>query len=165
MHKILISTVISCSTLFLSGCESFYQAADYIPESASRLSLMYRPDIQQGSVVDQEMVNKLKPGMSKRQVSYLLGTPALIDSFHQNRWDYVYSLKKNRQERIQKDLTLFFENDRLTRIEGDYRPVPVNEMAVADRKETVVEVPDYVPEDRGIIEKALDTVGLETKEK
>jgi len=163
MHKILISSFFSVSVTFLAGCESFYQVADYIPESASRLSLMYRPDIQQGNVIDQDMVNKLKPGMSKRQVGYLLGTPALIDSFHQDRWDYVYTLKKNREEFVQKDLTLFFENDQLTQIKGDYRPVPVNEIETANRKETVVDVPDHVPEDRGLIQEALDAVGLETE--
>ncbi len=164
MHKILIFPAIISSVMLLSGCESFYKAADYIPDSASRLSLMYRPDIQQGNVVTQDMVNQLKPGMSKRQVSYLLGSPMLIDSFHQNRWDYVYTLKENRKDREQKDLVLFFENDALTRIEGDYRPLPVNEIEVANKKETVVDVPDYTPEEKGIVTRTLESIGISTAE-
>ena len=164
MHKILIFPVLAASLIVTSGCESFYQVADYIPDSASRLSLMYRPDIQQGNVVDQDMVNQLKPGMSKRQVTYLLGSPMLIDSFHQNRWDYTYTLKENRKDMEQRDLTLYFEDDQLVRIEGDFRPLPVDQLEVANRKETVVDVPDYEPEGKGIVTRTLEAVGIQPLE-
>lgn len=161
MHRILIYPVLAFSVTLMSGCESFYQVADYIPESASRLSLMYRPDIQQGNVVTQDMVNQLKPGMSKRQVNYLLGTPILVDSFHQDRWDYIYTLKENRKDMEQRDLTLYFSDDQLVRIEGHFRPVPVDEMELANRKETVVDVPDYEPEEKGIVTRTLEAVGIQ----
>ena len=155
MHKLLIS-ILAGSAVLVSGCSTF----DDMAESASRLPLMYRPDIQQGNVVTQEMVNQLEPGMTKRQVTYTLGTPGLIDSFHQDRWDYVYTLKKNAEPIEQKNLTLFFENDRLTKISGDYRPLPVDDMEVADKKETVVDVPDYEPEKKGIVTRMLNRVGI-----
>lgn len=160
MHKILIS-LIACTALIQTGCSTFENLAESVPEYASNLPLMYRPPVQQGSVITQEMINQLKPGMTKRQVTYTLGTPGLIDSFHQDRWDYVYTLKENAEERVQKDLTLFFEDDRLVRITGDFRPVPVDDMAVADRKETVVDVPDYEPQKKGIITRTLEMIGID----
>jgi outer membrane protein assembly factor BamE len=163
MHKLLISIIFGAS-LFISGCSSLNEFAESVPEYASNLPIMYRPTIQQGNVITQEMINNLKPGMSKRQVTYTLGTPGLVDSFHQNRWDYVYSIKKNTEKREQKNLTLYFEDDRLFRIEGDYRPLPVDEMAVADKKENVVDVPDYEPEKKGLVTKTLEAVGIKPKE-
>src|SRR5215475_3026894 len=50
----------------------------------------YRMDVQQGNVVTQEMVEKLKPGMTPSQVRFILGTPLVVDAFHKDRWDYVY---------------------------------------------------------------------------
>jgi len=55
---------------------------------------VHKLDIQQGNVVTQEMVDKLRPGMTRAQVRYVLGTPLVTDSFHQDRWDYFYSYKK-----------------------------------------------------------------------
>ena len=161
MHKLLISITVCAS---LSGCSSTADITESIPEYASKLPLMYRPTIQQGNVITQDMVNTLKPGMSKRQVTYLLGTPALVDSFHQNRWDYIYTLKENTKDMEQKSLTLYFENDSLVRIEGDYRPIPVDEMEVADKKETVVDVPDHEPEKEGIITRSLKAVGIDIQD-
>ena len=63
--------------LLLSGCS-------YIP------TLPYKIDIQQGNVVTEEMVEKLKPGMSRSQVRFVLGTPLITDVFHADRWDYFY---------------------------------------------------------------------------
>jgi len=160
MHKLLISTLAGYAIL-LSGCSTLENMAESVPDYASNLPLMYRPDIQQGNVITQDMVNQLKPGMSKRQVTYTLGTPGLVDSFHQNRWDYVYTLKENAQEIEQKNLTLFFEDDRLIRISGDYRPMPVDEMAVADKKETIVDVPDYEPKKKGIVTRTLEYIGID----
>lgn len=159
MHKRLI-TILATVTL-LTGCSVARNISESTVESAAKLSLMYRPTIQQGNVIDQDMVNQLKPGMTKRQVTYTLGTPGLIDSFHQDRWDYVYSIKENTEDLVIKDLTLFFENDRLVAIEGDWRPMPVDEMAEVDKKETIVDVPDHEPETKGIITRTLNAVGID----
>ena len=161
MHKRLITILISVT--ILGGCSMAQKLSDSTIENAAKLSIMYRPTIQQGNVVDQDMVNKLKPGMTKRQVVYTLGTPGLIDSFHQDRWDYVYSLKENTEDLVIKDLTLFFENDQLVAIEGDWRPMPVNEMEVVDKKETIVDVPDHEPENKGIVTRTLEAVGIEVQ--
>lgn len=79
----------------------------------------YRADVQQGNVVTAEMVGALKPGMTKRQVRYALGTPLVADPFHKDRWDYVHSFQKGNGKRSQQLLTLIFKEDALVTIEGD----------------------------------------------
>lgn len=70
----------------------------------------------------EEMVNKLKAGMTRSQVRFVLGSPLITDAFHQNRWDYTYRLAPGGHVTEEKRLTVFFENDRLTRIDGDFPP-------------------------------------------
>jgi outer membrane protein assembly factor BamE len=79
----------------------------------------HRIDVQQGNVIDQESVARLKPGLSRSQVRFLLGTPLVADPFRTDRWDYVYRYYKAGKLAEQKRITLFFEGDTLTRIEGD----------------------------------------------
>jgi outer membrane protein assembly factor BamE len=83
---------------------------------------VYVPDIQQGNVITQEMVNQLKVGMNRRQVQFILGTPLLTDPFHQDRWDYYYSLKRGKKYRAKRTLSLFFKGDELAEIRGDVKP-------------------------------------------
>src|SRR5690606_34289092 len=83
----------------------------------------YRMDVQQGNVVTQEMVAKLKPGMTRQQVRFVLGTPPITDAFHQDRWDYVYFLNKGGRVVEHRRLVLMFEGDTLKRIDGDVVPM------------------------------------------
>lgn len=82
----------------------------------------YRIDIQQGNVVTQEMVDKVKPGMTRQQVRFVLGTPPIVDPFHEDRWDYVYYYKKGGTVQEHRRLVLLFSGDTLKRIEGDVLP-------------------------------------------
>ncbi len=85
----------------------------------------YRMEIQQGNFVSQEMVSKLKPGMSKDQVRFVMGTPLITDSFHGDRWDYVFRRQMaNSRELEQRKLAVFFEGGKLKRIDGDVIPAP-----------------------------------------
>ncbi|MCX7192312.1 MAG: outer membrane protein assembly factor BamE [Proteobacteria bacterium] len=77
----------------------------------------YKMDIRQGNFVTAEMRDKIKPGMSRAQVRYALGTPMIMDVFHANRWDYVYRLEHDRKLVDQQRLTLYFEGDSLVRID------------------------------------------------
>ena len=79
----------------------------------------YRIDIQQGNHVTQEMVAQLKAGMSKEQVRFVLGTPLLVDIFHAERWDYIYTRETTEGKREKRKLVIFFEDGRLARIDGD----------------------------------------------
>ena len=79
----------------------------------------YRIEIQQGNYISQEMIAQLKPGMSKDQVRFLLGTPLLTDIFHAERWDYVYWREAPSGKRESRRLALFFEGGKLARLDGD----------------------------------------------
>ena len=74
---------------------------------------VYTIDIQQGNIVDQDMVDQLRPNMTERQVLYILGSPMLVDTFHQKRWDYLYSNQPGGEERQQKKISIFFNDDNL----------------------------------------------------
>jgi outer membrane protein assembly factor BamE len=79
----------------------------------------YRIDVPQGNLLTQEMVSGLKPGMTRDQVKFVLGTPLLTDLFHADRWDYVYRLQRRDGSIEERRLAVFFEKDLLKRVEGD----------------------------------------------
>jgi outer membrane protein assembly factor BamE len=83
---------------------------------------VYKIDVQQGNYVTQDVVAKLKKGMSKSDVKGLLGTPLLVDPFHANRWDYYFSNVKGGRAEDRTRLTIFFEEDKLVSVMGDVRP-------------------------------------------
>ena len=85
-------------------------------------SCIYKMDIRQGNFVTADMREKLKIGMTKQQVRYVLGTPLVSDAFHANRWDYVYRLEHDRKLIEQQTLTLYFEGDKLARMVDDSLP-------------------------------------------
>jgi outer membrane protein assembly factor BamE len=83
----------------------------------------YRIEIQQGNFIDQDMVSKLKPGMTREQVRFVLGTPLVSDIFHADRWDYVFTRRPQGTDEVQKRrLSVFFKDGRLARVEGDIVP-------------------------------------------
>ncbi|MDO9219802.1 MAG: outer membrane protein assembly factor BamE [Thiobacillus sp.] len=83
----------------------------------------HRIDVQQGNALDPENVARLKPGLTRSQVRFLLGTPLVVDPFRNDRWDYVYVFYEAGRLVEQKRITLFFDGDVLSRIEGDVPPV------------------------------------------
>lgn len=87
--------------------------------SMAGCGLVYKPNIQQGNVLEQANVDQLKPGMSKQQVLALLGSPSIASPFDQDRWDYVTTQQKRGGKITKKALTLYFANGTLTRTEGD----------------------------------------------
>jgi len=87
---------------------------------AAACSPIYKLDIQQGNLFSKSLVDSLKPGMSKRQVTLVMGSPSVVNTFEQNRWDYISTIRRGNGRMETKDLVLYFENDSLARIEGDY---------------------------------------------
>jgi outer membrane protein assembly factor BamE len=165
MQKLLICCTISAS-LLTAGCGTVDTVkgwgtvvGDAIPSIFNGMPLMYRQDIQQGNIVTQEMINKLRPGMARRQVQYIMGTPILVDVFHQDRWDYYYSMKKGGEAAVRERISLYFKDNKLTKIEGDFRPTPTSDTLEA-KKEVVVQVPDYEAEEKGFFDRALEKIGL-----
>lgn len=122
-------------------------------------SLVYRPDIHQGNIVSQEMVDQLKPGMTKRQVEFVMGAPLLRDPFHDNRWDYVYSNHPVREERVLKKVSLTFHNDELAGLQGDLKPgsLPSVEMA----RNTTVDIPK-IDRQKTLWQKMLSLFGVDS---
>ena len=88
--------------------------------AAAACSPIYKLDIQQGNLFNKSLVDSLKPGMSKRQVTLVMGSPSIVSPFNQNRWDYVSTWRRGNGRMETKDLTLYFDKDSLARIEGDY---------------------------------------------
>ncbi len=107
---------LTCLTLFAlivfgTGCSWF------APPSVHKI------EIQQGNLVNQEMIDKLQPGMTKLQVQFVLGTPLIRDSFDRSRWDYFYSRVDSSAQRSEKQLTVVFDQrGELLRLEDDYLP-------------------------------------------
>jgi outer membrane protein assembly factor BamE len=83
---------------------------------------VYRINVEQGNIITQEMVDQLKPGMSRRQVRFILGTPLVEDTFNQDRWDYTYVIRNGLNIITEEQLTVFFEDDSLTRFSGNLTP-------------------------------------------
>jgi outer membrane protein assembly factor BamE len=96
--------------------------------------LIYKVDTQQGNLFDKATVDSLKPGMSKRQVRLVMGSPAVISPFDHDRWDYVSTIRRGRNRMETKDLTLYFENDALVKIDGDYFPEDPDQLIRDARK-------------------------------
>jgi len=96
--------------------------------------VIYKVDTQQGNLFDKATVDALKPGMSKRQVRLVMGSPAVISPFDQDRWDYVSTIRRGRNRMETKDLTLYFKDDALVRIDGDYFPEDPDQLIRDARK-------------------------------
>lgn len=112
MKKILVAL----AAVFLAAC------------SMSNPLKPYKLDIQQGNVVTQDMVAKLRPGMTKSQVRFILGSPLLVDIFHGNRWDYVYTYKKAGKLTEERKITVWFDGDLLQKVTGDVVPGTAEEL-------------------------------------
>ncbi|HEV7815383.1 MAG TPA: outer membrane protein assembly factor BamE [Janthinobacterium sp.] len=82
----------------------------------------YRPTIQQGNFISQEMLAQLKPGMTRDQVKFILGTPLLADVFHDDEWDYPFRLAKGNGEITTSRVVVFFKDNKVDRFEGGNLP-------------------------------------------
>jgi outer membrane protein assembly factor BamE len=123
-----LRVLAAIASLFLVSCGS---ARLPMPEITP-----YRIEIQQGNFVSQEMVSQLKLGMNKDQVRFVLGTPLITDSFHADRWDYVFRRQRaNSRELEQRKLTVLFEDGKLKRIEGDVIPAATADSAAVKTPE------------------------------
>ncbi|SDT26511.1 outer membrane protein assembly factor BamE [Pseudomonas oryzae] len=93
---------------------------------------VYKIDIQQGNVVTQDMIDQLRPGMTQRQVRFIMGNPLITDTFHARRWDYLYSLQPGGGERQQERISLMFDgNDQLIGLAGDFMPGQSRDEAIS----------------------------------
>lgn len=104
--------------------------------ATSGCGIIYKQPIYQGNLMEKTAIDQLQVGMSKQQVQVLIGTPSIEDPFHQNRWDYTSTQRLDRLGHTsRKNLTLWFENDALTKWEGDYFAEQDKEIAQASVKQ------------------------------
>lgn len=114
--KLLLSSLTLTGLLALAGCS---------------FPGVYKIDIQQGNVVTQDMIDQLRPGMTRRQVRFIMGNPLITDTFHPNRWDYLYSIQPGGGERLQERVSLNFDsNDQLVGLAGDFMPGVSRDQAI-----------------------------------
>ena len=143
----------------LSGCSS-------VP----RIVNEYKLEVQQGNVLTQEMVSQLKPGQTKDQVRFILGTPVLADVFHANRWDYVYRLQKGNTGAVEtRKFAAFFDaNDKLVRVSGDVTAAQASDTSAAPVASTreidlgSIDADSVAPpiEEKGFFGKMIESVGF-----
>ena len=98
--------------VFLTAC-SVKSPIDYFEAK------IYKLDVQQGNIITAEMLMGLKPGMTRAQVKYVLGTPLIQDSFHENRWDYIYKMIKDDRLIEERHVVVRFADDELVDVKGD----------------------------------------------
>ena len=122
----------------------------------SGCNLIYKQNVQQGNALEQEDLDELYIGMSRRQVLFVLGTPSVRDPFHQDRWDYVQTFSRRGGALVQRTVTLRFENDALSDILGAESEIsaPAEEIAsfVEDAEESEP-VEEIDPDERDLQEK------------
>ena len=104
--------------------------------------LIYKQNVQQGNALEQEDLDEVQLGMSKKQVAYLLGTPAVADPFHRDRWDYISMLSRRGGEPVRRLVTLRFENDALIATDGIGDSTGGDIKALADTKSAVAGIND-----------------------
>ena len=143
----LAAALVVATAGLVGGCEM--PALPELPEIPG----VYRIDIQQGNIVDREMLDQLEIGMERSKVRFILGTPLLIDPFNQDRWDYVYTLRQGSGEEARQRVSVYFVADRLARIDDRLDSEAVPELA-AERAQTRVKVPDRPP-DKGFLERLI----------
>lgn len=136
--------------LVLAGCSKY--------DSDYKLPGVYRIDVQQGNVIEQDMLSKLKPGMDKTQVRYIMGTPAVEDPFHSDRWDYIYTMAKSGGRRKQRHIILYFKDEKLAYVEGSVIPglgTPPDEFK---RQAVTVDVPLRKAKKSGVFRRILSVL-------
>lgn len=108
MQKISFIFITSLLVSSISGCSNF------------KFPWVYQLRIQQGSYIEQDMINQLEKGMSKSQVQYVMGTPIIQDTFNTDRWDYYFNIKRGGDTIKEYHYIMQFEDSKLLSWNGTY---------------------------------------------
>lgn len=128
-------TAVACAAL--AGCGSL----DGMTRNFAGSLAPYKVEVVQGNFVSKEQVDALKPGMTRLQVRDILGSPLLTSVFHADRWDYVFTLKRQGTEPQLRKFAVFFKGDALERSEGDAMPSEAEFVARLDSRRKSAKVP------------------------
>lgn len=129
--------LLIAASLGLVACGSMNSASNRI----AGVVTPYKIDIVQGNFVSREQAAAVKPGMSRTQVRDILGTPLLTSVFHADRWDYVFTFKRQGVEPQARKVTVFFKGDALERIDADALPTEAEFVASLDSGRQTGKVP------------------------
>ncbi len=121
----------------VAACSSFDSATSRLVGVVTP----YKIDVVQGNFVSREQVEALQPGMGRQQVRDILGTPLVTSLFHDDRWEYVFTLKRPGMELQTRKLTVFFQGDRFERAEGDEMPTESEFVATLGARKAPSRVP------------------------
>jgi outer membrane protein assembly factor BamE len=144
--RFAVGAALFASILFLSACSS-------TPSWSWRSLGVYKIDINQGNYLSQDMVDKLKVGMTQTQVKQLLGTPLVASPFRPDRWDYVYEYTRQGQVVEHRNFTVWFADNKVTRWEGDTMPESVVEL---NRSASAKALPASQPGEKSMWDRMLD---------
>lgn len=126
LRRVLIALA---PVVLLTACGSTGGVSWSKPETLFGLLEPYRIDVVQGNVVTQEVMAQVQPGLGRPQVKDILGTPLLADPFHADRWDYVFTIRRQGVADQKRRVTVFFKNDVVERF--DTEPLPAENDFVA----------------------------------
>lgn len=133
----LLALALPAVAAGLAGCGTFDSMSRGIAGSVTP----YRVEVVQGNFVSREQVEALKTGMSRQQTREVLGTPLVTSLFHADRWDYVFTMRRQGVEPQQRKLTVYFNGDAVQKVEGDTMPSEHEFVAAIDRKRPITNRP------------------------
>ena len=125
--------------LALQGCSSFNEPTSV--KGFLAFIAPYKPDIVQGNVVTTEQISQIKPGMSRSQVKDILGSPLISDPFHGDRWDYIFTLRRQGFDDQQRSFVVLFEKDQVLKIDAPTLPTEDEFVASISRKKLPTSTP------------------------
>ncbi|VWX58683.1 Outer membrane protein assembly factor BamE [Burkholderiales bacterium 8X] len=137
LRRLCMLAGIAAASLGLVACNSVTERS----RAALTAITPYKVEVVQGNFVSKEQVDALKPGMSRQQVREIIGTSLLTDVFHSDRWDYVFTIRRQGVEPQQRRLTLFFKGETLERFVGDQMPSEEEFVAALDARKRSGKVP------------------------
>ena len=138
--------------LLLASCGSFDRASLGI----ASIVTPYKVEIVQGNFVSREQVDALKPGMSRQQVRDILGTPLITDPFHRERWDYVFTIRRQGVPEQERRLAVYFKGDEFQKAEGDTMPTEAEFVATLDNRRKGAAIPPLEASEESLKQFAAD---------
>ena len=114
---------------------------------------IHKIDIQQGNVVTRESLEQIQPGMNKQQVSLLLGTPLVVDAFHSDRWDYVYTLEAGHSDVEKNHIAILFADNQVSQVFADINSDFYIDQRISGAQSVEIDVPPRPPENRTLVQK------------
>jgi len=128
--RIVIASLLISGLVLAAGCS--------MPKVG--LPRVHKVTVQQGNVITQDMIDRLKPGMTRSQVAFVMGEPVFRNPFEDDRWDYIYTLQVPGYYEEEKRVSLYFEDGVLAYFTGDYAPSEATESPEPEQTTASAEV-------------------------